>query len=57
MATDHKRARLESRRTDVKPTWAGVKASLDKMDRTSLMALIHNLYEIFVDARGRNRAT
>jgi hypothetical protein len=46
MPTDHKRARLESRRTDLKPTWARVKASLDKMDRTSLMALIHDLYEI-----------
>lgn len=45
MPTAHKRARLESR-TDVKPTWARVKASLDKMDRTSLLALIHDLYEI-----------
>lgn len=30
----------------MKPTWARVKASLDKMDRIGLMALIHDLYEI-----------
>lgn len=46
MPTDHKRARLESRRPDVKPTWARVKASLEKMDRIGLMALIRDLYEI-----------
>lgn len=46
MPTDHKRARLESRRTEVKPTWARVKASLETMDRIGLMALIHDLYEI-----------
>src|SRR5581483_9493495 len=27
-------------------TWARVKASLEKMDRIGLMALIHDLYEI-----------
>src|ERR1700746_3401189 len=46
MPTNHRRARLESRRTDVKPTWARVKASLEKMDRIGLMALIHELYQI-----------
>src|SRR6266850_3089551 len=46
MPIDHKRARLESRRTGVKPTWARVKASLEKMDRIGLMVLIHDLYEI-----------
>ena len=30
----------------MKPTWARVKASLDKMDRVGLLALIHDLYEI-----------
>lgn len=46
MPTDQKRARLESPRTDVKPTWAHVKASLEKMDRMGLIALIHDMYEI-----------
>ena len=46
MPTDHKRPRLESRRTDVKPTSARVEASLEKMDRIGVMALIHDLYKI-----------
>lgn len=46
MPTDHKRARLQSRRRDVKPTWARDRASLEKMDRLGLMALIHDMYEI-----------
>jgi hypothetical protein len=33
------------------PTWARIKASLEKMDRIGLMALIHDLYE--VDALNR----
>ena len=54
MPTDHKRARLESRRTDVKPTWARVKASLETMDRIGLMALIHDLGMVTVYLRARN---
>jgi len=46
MPTDLKRARLESRKTKVQPTWAHVKASLEKLDRIGLMALIHDMYEI-----------
>ena len=51
---DHKRARLESRSTGVKPTWARVKASLEKMDRIGLMALIHDLGMVTVYLRARN---
>jgi hypothetical protein len=47
MPTDSKRAMLEPRKTDAsKPTWAHVKAAVEKMDRIGLMAVIRDLYDI-----------